>query len=384
MASPSKRSQMKKRIYLDHAATTPVDPEVVARMTQIWTEDYGNPSSIYAEGRKARMIIEDARKTVAHGINASLGEIFFTSCATEANNMAIKNAVRDLGVEVIISAPTEHHSVWHSLLSVESQGVKVLYLDVDEKGRIDLGQLKALLEATPQKKLISLMYVNNELGTIHPVQAISDLAQAHDAYFHMDAVQALGSYEIDVQAMPVSFLTCSAHKFNGPKGVGFIYINGNNIIKPLLDGGAQERNMRAGTENTAQIAGLALAFRKALDSREKRMEHIRAIRKHLMEKLVSEIPDIQFHGDYDGTYHPKILSISLPLTPKTEILLFNLDINGVCASGGSACSSGVESASHVLKAIGLPENRRALRLSLSHLTTREELNRFVQILKENV
>ncbi|HHB77867.1 MAG TPA: cysteine desulfurase [Saprospiraceae bacterium] len=370
-----------KRIYLDYAATTPVDTEVLALMTQIWQDDFGNPSSIYAEGRKARMIIENARKTIAHGLNASIGEIFFTSCGTEGNNMAIKNAVRDLGVEVIISAPTEHHSVWHSLLAVERDyGVEVIYLDVDDKGRIDIVQLKSLLETTTRKVLVSLMYVNNELGTIHPIQAIADLAKAHGAYFHTDAVQAVGSYDIDVQATPISFLTCSAHKFHGPKGVGFIYINGNNIIKPLLDGGAQERNMRSGTENTAQIAGLALAFRKALDSRKERMAHISQLRTYLKNKLTEMIPDVQFHGDEQGLQHPKILSISLPENAKTEILLFNLDIHGICASGGSACSSGVESASHVLEAIGLPENRRALRVSLSHLTTLEELDRFVDVL----
>lgn len=373
-----------KRIYLDHAATTPIDSEVVDLMAQIWRDDYGNPSSIYAEGRKARMIVEDARKTVAQGLKASLGEIFFTSCGTEGNNMAIKNAVRDLGVELIISSPTEHHSVWHSLLAVERDyGTEVIYLDVDEKGRIDMEQLKSLLESTSKKVLVSLMYVNNELGTIHPIQAIADLAKAHGAYFHTDAVQALGSFEIDVQETPISFLTCSAHKFNGPKGVGFIYINGDNIIKPLLDGGSQERNMRSGTENTAQIAGLALAFQKALTHREERMEHIQKLRVHLMEKLKQEIPSVQFHGDYDGLHHPKILNISLPETPKTEILLFNLDINGVCASGGSACSSGVESASHVLEAIGLAEDRRALRISMSHTTTMDEIDRFVDILQKN-
>lgn len=374
-----------KRIYLDHAATTVLDSDVLELMTQIWREDYGNPSAIYAEGRKARMIIENARKTVAQGLNASLGEIFFTSCGTEGNNMAIKNAVRDLGVEVIISSPTEHHSVWHSLLAVERDaGVKVIYLDVDEKGRIDLLQLKSLLETTNKKVLVSLMYVNNELGTIHPIQAIADLAQANGAYFHTDAVQAIGSYDIDVQKIPISFLTCSAHKFNGPKGVGFIYINGNNKIKPLLDGGAQERNMRSGTENTAQIAGLAMAFQQAITHREARMQHIIKLRSHLMTSLMKAIPSIKFQGDFEGAYHPKILSISLPVNPKTDILLFNLDINGVCASGGSACSSGVESASHVLEAIRMPEDRRALRISMSHQTTFDELDRFVEILRKNI
>jgi len=247
-----------------------------------------------------------------------------------------------------------------------------------------LSQLETLLENTTKKVLVSLMYVNNELGTIHPIQAIADLAQAHGAYFHTDAVQAIGSFDIDVQQTPISFLTCSAHKFNGPKGVGFIYINGDNIIKPLLDGGAQERNMRSGTENTAQIAGLALAFQKAIDNRDERMAHIIKLRKHLMERLKEAIPSVQFHGDYDGLYHPKILSLSLPKSPKTEILLFNLDINGVCASGGSACSSGVESASHVLEAIRFPEDRRALRVSMSHTNTLEELDRFVAILQKQI
>ncbi len=376
---------MSKRIYLDHAATTPLAPEVVQLMTDIWTHDFGNPSSIYAEGRKARMIIEGARKEVANAINASLGEVFFTSCATEANNMAIKNAVRDLGVELIISSPTEHHSVLHTLKSLERDtAVKIVFLDVDPFGQIDLNQLKIVLESSNRKTLISLMFVNNELGTIHPIQAIAELAKEHNALFHTDAVQALGSYEIDVQNTPISFLTCSAHKFNGPKGVGFIYINGDNIVKPLIDGGAQERNMRGGTENTAQIAGLAMALKLALDNRVERMQHILSLRDYLIGQLKLKIKDIQFHNNYEGESHPKIINFSIPSTPKTELLLFNLDINGICASGGSACSSGVESASHVLEAIGLSEERRAIRISLSHLNLPEELDIFVDVLEKHL
>lgn len=373
------------RIYLDHAATTPVDPDVIELMTQIWTEDFGNASSIYAEGRKARMIIENARKTIANGLQASIGEIFFTSGATEANNMVIKNAVRDLGVEVIISSPLEHHSVLHSLESVKRDyGVEVINLDVDSKGRIDLGQLKTLLESSTKKTLISLMYVNNELGNINPIKEIAQLAKASNAYFHTDAVQALGSYDIDVSQIPISFLSCSAHKFNGPKGIGFVYINGNNIIKPMIDGGAQERNMRGGTENTAQIAGLGLAFQKALDRKESNMAHIQNLRQYLIQKLQKAIPSIRFNGDSEGNYHPKILSISLPQNPKTDLLLFNLDINGICASGGSACSSGVESASHVMAAIQLPEDQRVVRISMAHSTTEQELDQFVETLLANI
>ncbi len=376
---------MTNRIYLDHAATTPLDSEVVKLMTDIWTNDFGNPSSIYAEGRKARMIIEGARKVVANAIKASLGEVFFTSCATEANNMAIKNAVRDLGVELIISAPTEHHSVLHSLYSLERDtSVEIIYLDVDPFGQIDINQLKTLLESSNKKTLVSLMYVNNELGSIHPIQAIAELVKKNGALFHTDAVQAFGSYEIDVQKTPISFLTCSAHKFNGPKGVGFIYINGNNIIKPMIDGGAQERNMRGGTENTAQIAGLAKALQIASDNRIERMQHIQQLKDYLVSQLKLNIKDIQFHTNLAGDSHPKIINFSIPATPKAELLLFNLDINGICASGGSACSSGVESASHVLEAIGLPEDRRALRVSLSHLNRVEELARFVDVLVKHL
>lgn len=370
------------RVYLDNAATTPICEEVIEVMTSCLRDLYGNPSSIHADGRKARAAIENARKTIASYLNASIGEIFFTSGGTESNNMAIKCAVRDLGVQRIISSPTEHHCVLHTLDTLENQQqVEVVYLSVDSRGRIDLQELERTLQGSQQKTLVSIMHANNEIGTKMPLEQVAALCQTHGAYFHSDTVQTAGHFPIDVEKTPIHFLSGSAHKFHGAKGSGFIYINGDAMIKPFIDGGSQERNMRGGTENIAGILGLAKAFELANEDMATRHQHIASIRQYFMEELQGNFADIRFNGDYDGEFLYTVLSVSFPPSPKSDLLLLNLDISGISASGGSACTSGAEAGSHVLQAIGADTSRKTIRFSFSHNNTKEEIDFVIEKLK---
>jgi cysteine desulfurase len=371
------------RVYFDNAATTPISEEVINAMLPILRGQYGNPSSIHAEGRGVRAVIESARKTVAHCIGASTAEIFFTSGGTESNNMAIKCAVRDLGVQRIISSPTEHHCGLHTIETVKEQkDVEIVWLAVDAKGRISYEELEALLaEGHGVKTLVSLMHANNEIGTMIDLQRVAALCQQYGAYFHSDSVQTVGHFPIDVQQTPIHFMSGAAHKFHGPKGVGFIYINAEAAIKPLIDGGAQERNMRGGTENVYGIVGLATALEVACRDCDARMAHIKSVRQYMRSRLEAEFADIQFNGDPDGDSLYTVLSVSFPPSPKNELLLLSLDISGVSASGGSACSSGAEKGSHVLAAIGADPARKSIRFSFSHYNTNEEVDVVIEKLK---
>jgi len=370
------------RVYLDHAATTPLSEEVLETMLPYFREHHGNPSSIHADGRKARTAIEDARKIVADCLDASLGEIFFTSGGTESNNMALFGAMRDLGVQRVISSQLEHHCVLHTLEELDKQGnIQLDFVKTDGRGRVDVAHLEKLLKDKTKKTLVSLMYANNEIGTLLEVEKVSALCKVNDALFHSDTVQAVGQFPINVQETYFSFLTGSAHKFHGPKGVGFIYINGDNIIKPYIFGGSQERNMRAGTENIAGITGLATAFQLAHTHMNERKAHIEEIRSYFIDQLQSNFSDIQFNGDYDRKYLHKVLSVSFPPTPKTDLIVFSLDIAGISASGGSACSSGVESASHVLAALQPDDERKTVRFSFSHYNTKAEIDFTIEKLK---
>ena len=366
------------RIFLDNSATTPLDPDVLEAMTAVMAEHYGNPSSIHAEGRRARALIEAARKTVANVLNCSIGEIFFTSGGTEANNMALKNSVRDLGVKRIISSPLEHHCVLHSLNSIEAAGLATVEMvRIDERGNVDLEDLKRLLASGEQKTLVSLMHANNEIGNLLPLEDVAAICEEHGALFHCDTVQTMGYYPIDLDKTKVSFLSGSAHKFYGPKGVGFIYINNDNIIKPYLDGGAQERNMRGGTENIYGIVGLAKALDKAIAEREERTTHITDLKNYFHKSLLEKYPEVQFNGDPEGG-HYKVLSVSFPESAKGDLLLMNLDLNGISASGGSACSSGIDVGSHVVGHLSPDSKRHTIRFSFSHHNTREEVDTVVE------
>lgn len=366
------------RIFLDNSATTPIDPEVLEVMTAVMATNFGNPSSIHAEGRQARALIEQARKTVANALNCSIGEIFFTSGGTEANNMALKNSVRDLGVRRIISSPLEHHCVLHSLDTIrESGNATVEMVRIDEKGNVDLADLKRLLAASTEKTLVSLMHANNEIGNLLPLEEVAGICEAAGALFHCDTVQTMGYYPIDLDATRVNFLSGSAHKFYGPKGIGFVYINNENIIRPYLDGGAQERNMRGGTENIYGIVGLAKALGKAVAEREERAANIKALKQHFQRALQNRYPDVVFNGDPENG-HYKVLSVSFPESPKGDLLLMNLDLNGISASGGSACSSGIDVGSHVIGHLHPDSKRHTIRFSFSHHNTVEEVDYVVE------
>jgi len=372
-----------QRVYFDNAATTPISEEVITAMLPVLRGQYGNPSSIHAEGRSVRAIIESARKAVAQCIGVSTAEIFFTSGGTESNNMAIKCAVRDLGIRRIISSPTEHHCGLHTIETEEKiDHVEVVWLPVDERGRVDIEALEqALRDSAGVKTLVSLMHANNEIGTMLPLERVSALCRQYGVLFHTDSVQTVGHFPINVQKTPVNFLSGAAHKFHGPKGVGFIYINPESPIKPFIDGGAQERNMRGGTENVYGIVGLAKALELATVEMEARSAHIREVRNYLKERLLENFEDIQFNGDYDGECLYTVLSVSFPPSPKNELLLLSLDIAGVSASGGSACSSGAEKGSHVLEAIGADPARKSIRFSFSHYNTKEEVDFVMEKLK---
>lgn len=378
MKNPS--SEM-ARIYLDHAATTPVLPEVVDHMCHLLGTEFGNPSSIHAEGRRSRSIIEASRKSIAKYLNASLGEIFFTSGGTESNNMALQCAVRDLGVVRIISSRIEHHCILHML---DQLPVRIDWVKLDEFGRVDLEDLKRLLHEYSGPTLVSLMHVNNELGSINQLDVLSEICAEHGAFLHSDTVQGIGYFNYDLSKIKIQFISGAAHKFNGPKGVGFIYINNDHLVNPILFGGSQERNMRAGTENISGISGMSLALEKAVDEQKERSERVKDLNQYLRTLLSERIPGIRINSGDVSISHPKILSVSFPRSEKTDLLVLNLDIAGVAVSGGSACSSGVESESHVLEELGLTEGFRTVRFSFSHTNTREEIERVVEIVTGSV
>jgi len=369
------------RIYLDNASTTPMDTRVFEHIKPMMLDTYGNPSSIHYHGRQTKSMIEEARKIVANGIKASISEIFFTSSATEANNMVLMSAVRDHNVERIISSPTEHHCVLHTIDYLkEHHSVECVMLSVDQQGIIDYDQLRSVLRDSTKKTIVSLMHANNEIGSLSDPALISDICSEYGALYHCDAVQTLAKYPLDVDQVKFSFMSGSAHKFYGPKGVGFIYINGNNKIKPLIYGGAQERNMRAGTENTYGIAGLGKAFELGLSEMEERARVTGALRNYLINGVCGLNSKIKLNGLQDGHYC--IANISFPKNSKTDLIMFNLDIAGISASAGSACSSGIESRSHVLDAISLPSDEIAVRFSLSHHNTTEEIDFLIEKLKD--
>ena len=371
------------RIYFDNAATTPIDKEVVNEMMEAMQDLYGNASSIHAEGRKARASIEQARKKVAQYLGASIGEIFFTSGGSESNNMVLKGAVRDLGVQRIISTPVEHHCNLHSFGAIKKQWpeVEITMLPIDEKGLPDLDELKKLIADKSKKSLVSLMHSNNETGSMIDLEEIAETCEAADVLFHSDTVQTIGYFPFDLSKTRISFISGSAHKFYGPKGVGFVYINSDNIIQPMIHGGGQERNMRAGTESIHNILGLAKAMELAYENLEERRSYVEEIRSYMKTRLIQEFDDIHFNGPETGG-HYKVLSVSFPPSPRAELLLLNLDIAGISVSGGSACTSGADAGSHVMEAIHGDSPRKTIRFSFSHHNTKAEVDVVLEKLKE--
>lgn len=372
-----------KTIYLDNAATTPVAEEVVEAMLPYLKEEYGNPSSIHQLGNRTRAVIEEARKKVAEMLNAHPSEIFFTSGGTEADNTAIVQSVLDLGVKEIISTPIEHHAVEHTILALEKRGwIKAKWLTVNEYGQISLDELEDLLKNQGGKTLVSIMHANNEIGTLNPIKRIGELCRAYGAYLHSDTVQTVGHFKIDLKSIPVDFIAASAHKFHGPKGVGFLYINRDVKIKPFINGGAQERNMRGGTENVAGIVGLAKAMELAYNHLEEDMRYIGELKQYMAESLQKNIPDMKFNGFVNEKSLYTVLNCSFPPHPQGMMFLYKLDIAGICASAGSACSSGSNTGSHVLKAIKAPTERHAIRFSFSKYNTKEEIDQVVKVMTD--
>lgn len=373
---------MQPRIYFDNAATTPLDEAVLAEMMPYLTNHFGNPSAVHAYGRTTRAAIEKARKQVAQALQVSPGEIFFTSSGTEANNTAIKGAVTSLGVKKIITSKIEHHCVLHSVEAChEIYGTEIVFLNNNELGEFDLNQLEQELANSKVPVLVTLMHANNEIGTMMDLETVSRLCKTYNAYFHTDTVQTIGHYQFNLAENPVHFLSGSGHKLHGPKGIGFLYIHPDIHIHPFVHGGSQERNMRAGTENLYGIVGLGKAIELAYQNFENYRDSTQQVKSYMKLQLMNNFENIQFNGaDINSLY--TVLSVAFPPSPKNEMLLFSLDISGIAASGGSACTSGSDKGSHVLQAIGMDPQRKGIRFSFSHHNHLAEVDDVISQLKE--
>ncbi len=372
-----------ERIYLDNAATTSLDPAVLDAMMPYLTAHFGNPSSIYSYGRESRMAIEMARKSVAKILNAHPAEIFFTSGGTESSNTAITAAVRDLGCKHIISSVIEHHATTHTVEYLYQNGEAALsYVKLLPDGHIDLDNLEHILAESDEKCLVTLMHANNEIGNMLDIHAVGKLCKQYNAIFHSDTVQTVGHFPFDLRKTPIHFITGAGHKFHGPKGVGLLYINENVKIKPFLHGGSQERNMRAGTENLYGIIGFGKALELATANYEADSVYISGLKTYMKEQLQQHIKGVEFNGDTLGKSLYAVLSASFPKSEKSEMILFNMDIHNICASGGSACTSGADQGSHVIRAINNNPNQVTVRFSFSKHNNKGEIDTVVEKLKE--
>lgn len=373
---------MATRIYFDNAATTPISTEVVEVMMPYLTNHFGNPSSIYSYGREARLAIEKSRKSVASILHAHPSEIFFTSGGTESSNTAIFGAIRDLGCQRIITSPIEHHATLHTCEFISKRDNIILeFVKLHPNGHVDLDDLEKKLASTTQRTLVSLMHANNEIGNISCLKTIGEICKQHDAVFHADTVQTVGHYPIDLSAVSVDFITGSGHKFHGPKGSGILYINSRNKISPFIHGGGQERNMRAGTENIYGIVGFSKALELATANYETDSKHIKSLKVYMKSKLETEIDSIMFNGDAAGESLYAVLSAGFPKTERSEMLLYNLDIRNICISGGSACTSGTDQGSHVIRALNT-NDQVTIRFSFNKFNTVEEVDHVIAQLKE--
>ncbi|MDZ4665973.1 MAG: cysteine desulfurase family protein [Bacteroidota bacterium] len=371
------------KVYLDNAATTKLDEAVLEAMIPVMREEYGNPSSIHGSGRKVRSLIEGARKTVSKLLNVTPAEIFFTSGGTEADNTAIVQIVENHNITHVISSKIEHHAVEHTVSVLEKKGkIKASWVNMDSKGNVDLIHLEELLKNNP-RSLVSLMHANNEIGTLLPIKEVGELCAKYDAFFHSDTVQTIGHYPIDLKDIKVHFITCAAHKFHGPKGVGFLYINHTVKIDPFINGGSQERNMRGGTENVYGIIGLAKALEICYKEMDEHIQYISDLKAYMMQKLKDSISGMGFNGETEPSKSLyTVLNCCFPKHVNAEMLLFNLDIAGIYASGGSACTSGSNQGSHVLRGIGADMDRPSVRFSFCKHNTKEEIDFVVKKLAE--
>ncbi|MEO5977876.1 MAG: cysteine desulfurase family protein [Chryseolinea sp.] len=372
------------QVYLDNAATTPLDPEVFEAMKPFMLEDFGNPSSTHAHGRKVRAAIESSRKKIAELLKCTPGEVIFTSGGTEADNTIINSALQTYNIRNVISSRIEHHAVEQTLHNISKTGrINLLMVDTDDKGHIDMGHLASLLVQNPNA-LVSLMHANNEIGNLMDLNAVANLCVTHGAYFHSDTVQTIGHYRHDLSQIKVHGLAAAAHKFHGPKGVGFMFIRKDKKLQPFVYGGSQERNMRGGTENVYGIIGLAKALEIAYRDMDDHIRHIQGLKSYMIEKLREQITGVDFHGDSANSERSlyTVLNVRLPASDENDMVLFNLDLNGISVSGGSACSSGAAAGSHVLGALYPGAKNGAVRFSFSKYNTKEEVDYAVEKLAE--
>ena len=368
-----------KKVYLDNASTTQLHPEVVQEMTKVLLEDYGNPSSTHSFGRNAKSILELSRKAIAKQLNASSQEIIFTSCGTEANNWILRSAVKDLGVKRIITSKIEHHAVLFSVQALQKEfEIQVDYVAIKPNGKIDITDLVDLL-SQGIKTLVSLMHVNNEIGTVLDLVKVGRICQQHNSLFHSDMVQSIGKTEIDLQILPIDFMVASAHKFHGPKGIGFAFVRKNSGLQPFFYGGDQEKGLRPGTEAVHQIAGMAKALELSFANLDSEKNHISDLKNYLISQLEVEFPTFEINGTQEGFY--TIVNILLPFSEdKTSMILFHLDMKGIAVSRGSACQSGSARPSHVLAELLSSEDLKkpSLRISFSHFNTKEDLGLLIE------
>lgn len=371
------------RVYLDNAATTPVAPEVVEAMIPVLRSEFGNPSSSHSFGRQGKALIETSRRTISKFLNCQPSEIIFTSGGTEADNMALFSSVHLMGVKHIVTSSIEHHAVGHTTEAIEKlYGVRVSNVKLDKQGNVDLKDLENLL-ITEDKTLVSLMHANNEIGTLLPLKKVSEMCRKYNALFHSDTVQTMGHYAFDLQDLDIDFLTCAAHKFHGPKGIGFLYVNKKAKVESLIHGGAQERGLRGGTENVHGIVGLAKAMELAYEDVTGHQKHVQQLKSYMIEQLKSILPDVSFHGEVEPVKSLyTVLNVSFPKTEKSGMLLFTLDLKGIACSGGSACTSGAVQSSHVLQGIQADVTRPNVRFSFSRYTTKEEIDFALEKIKE--
>ena len=371
------------KVYLDNAATTPLAPEVFEAMAPVLKSNFGNPSSSHFFGRNAKALIENSRRNIAAHLNCKPGEIIFTSGGTEADNMALISSVTELGVKRIITSRIEHHAVVHTAEYMYKEfDVDVDYVRLCRKGNVDLKHLEELLQDS-RKTLVSLMHANNEIGTLLPLKEVSEMCRKHGALFHSDTVQTMGHYAFDLTELDIDFITCAAHKFHGPKGIGFLYANSKTSVVPLIHGGAQERGLRGGTENIYGIVGLSKAMDLAYSDIMEHQKYVEGLKNHMIQELEKRFDTIDFHGEITkekSLY--TVLNVCFPSTDKASMLLFTLDLKGIAASGGSACSSGSNKGSHVLDGIEADMTRPNVRFSFSRYTTMEEIDYAVEQVSE--
>ena len=372
-----------ERIYFDNAATTPLDPQVLDAMMPYLTEKFGNPSSIYSYGRETRLAIENSRKSVAKILNAKPSEIFFTSGGTESNNTAIAASLRDLGCTHIITSAIEHHAVLHTVEHYgKHKGITTSFVKLNADGQVDYADLEAQLKAQTEKTLVTLMHANNEIGVLLDIKRVGELCEKYNAIFHSDCVQTVGHYPLDLSQIHIHFISAAGHKFHGPKGTGILYVSDSIAIKPFILGGGQERNMRAGTENVYGIVGFAKALEIASTHYEKESNYIKNLKQYMKECIERAIPEASFNCGANEESLYTVLSVCFPKSEKSEMLLFNLDINNICASGGSACSSGANAGSHVMQALHKTDDWVTVRFSFSKFNKKEEIDFAVDKLKQ--